>query len=88
LTLSNHFNPFFNCAKVGINHPFIVKADVSITFVDSGKDGLTHLKYLQLPEGAAVIDNQLVYPALAQHTPPSPPPGATRRVVKYHRVDS
>jgi hypothetical protein len=81
---------------VFINHHFTVfdpKSDnadnllVSVTFADTKEERLLHLKYLQLPGGAAIIDNQLVFPALAQPAFPSPPPSASGRVLKYHRAD-
>ena len=96
LTISNHENKRLNGRNVVINHQFIVpdpKSDaadnrnVSITFVDTKEERLLHLKYLQLPDGVAVVCNQLVYPAQAQQVPASPPPSTAGRVVKYHRAD-
>ena len=97
LTITNHFDPRLNGSKVFTNHNFTVsdpKSDdadnrlISVTFADTKEEKLLHLKHLQLPEGAAVIDNQLVFPALAQPAPPSPPPSAAGRVLKYHRADA
>jgi hypothetical protein len=93
--ISNHVDKRLNGRKVSINHHYIIpdpKSDaadnrnVSITFVDTKEESLLHLKYLQLPDSVAIIDNQLVYQA--QPLPPSPPPSTTGRVVKYHRADS
>ena len=97
LTISNHVDKQLNGRIVSINHHFIVSdpksvaADnhnLSITFVDTKTEELLHLKYLQLPDGLNIIGNELVYPALAQPTPPSPSPSTTGRVVKYHRADA
>ena len=96
LTISNHENKRLNGRNVVINHQFIVpdpKSDaadnrnVSITFVDTKEERLLHVKYLQLPDGVAIVGNQLVYPAQAQPAPASPPPSTAGRVVKYHRAD-
>jgi hypothetical protein len=95
-TISNHDDKRLNGRNVAINHQFIVpdpKSDaadnrnVSITFVDTKEERLLHVKYLQLPDGVAIVGNQLVYPAQAQPVPPSPPPSTAGRVVKYHRAD-